>query len=145
MGLKGIGIKIRQLRDEKGWSQMKLADLSGVARGTIQELESGDGNPQIGTLDALANSLGLDSFMELLPPAALRSNGNVHQLRADPKAAQNLLEAHEVLIELAAAPQILRLSAIFLLTGDEGVKQHLLALPGGARRVQALGKLRSIS
>lgn len=33
--------KIRRLREEAGWSQQKLADRAGVARGTIIGLETG--------------------------------------------------------------------------------------------------------
>lgn len=36
-----MGYKIREMREERGWSQERLAELSGVSRQTISGLESG--------------------------------------------------------------------------------------------------------
>jgi transcriptional regulator with XRE-family HTH domain len=61
-------LNLRELRGDI--SVLELARRSGVARGTIAALESGDGNPTLDTLYALADALGVP-LSELLerPPA----------------------------------------------------------------------------
>lgn len=51
-------LKLRQVRESKGWSINKLAGKSGVAQGYISELEEGKKNPSAQTLCKLANALG---------------------------------------------------------------------------------------
>ncbi|HNS86388.1 MAG TPA: helix-turn-helix transcriptional regulator [Parvularculaceae bacterium] len=38
---------LRTLRGERGWSQARLAELTGVSRQTIQALESGKYDPSL--------------------------------------------------------------------------------------------------
>ena len=47
-------MKIRQLRLKKGWSQIQLAELSGLSLRTIQRIEKGN-KPTIESLKALAS------------------------------------------------------------------------------------------
>lgn len=54
-----MGNKIREMRLEKGMSQDKLADLSGVDRVSISLIETGKTvNPSIKTLGKIALALG---------------------------------------------------------------------------------------
>jgi transcriptional regulator with XRE-family HTH domain len=53
-----LGQTIRRLRKSCGFTQHTLADKSGVSHRIIQDLEAGDGNPTIETLEALASTLG---------------------------------------------------------------------------------------
>ncbi|MGW7823611.1 helix-turn-helix domain-containing protein [Streptomyces puniciscabiei] len=48
---------LRRIRAERGLTLAALADQSGVAKGTVSELERGHGNPTIETLFALAYAL----------------------------------------------------------------------------------------
>lgn len=52
-----IGVRIADLRNEKGYTQEKLAELSGVSRRTIQSIEAGDFSARIDILDKLAEAL----------------------------------------------------------------------------------------
>lgn len=53
-----MGYRIKQVREAKGITQEKLAELSGVSRGTIVALESGEAKiTTTKTLVKLANAL----------------------------------------------------------------------------------------
>jgi transcriptional regulator with XRE-family HTH domain len=51
--------RISALRKAKGWTQERLADVSGVAVRTIQRLESGQ-DANLETLRLIADALGVD-------------------------------------------------------------------------------------
>ena len=52
--------ELKRLREEKGWSQMRLAQESGVDRATINQVEGGRRSPTISTLELLATALGAE-------------------------------------------------------------------------------------
>lgn len=60
-----LGRRLRQLRHEKGWTQIDLAEISGIGRVHISELENGKREAGLMTLEMLAISFGM-SVSELL-------------------------------------------------------------------------------
>lgn len=56
-----IGITIKERRKRLGINQRTLADLVGVAVNTIVAVERGEGNPQLSTLLAILDTLGLQA------------------------------------------------------------------------------------
>ena len=58
--LQLIGNNIRKRRDEKEMSQQELADLSDIAKSTIQRIEGGEMNPSILILKSISNALEID-------------------------------------------------------------------------------------
>jgi transcriptional regulator with XRE-family HTH domain len=54
-----LAANLRARRDEQGISLSELARRSGIAKGTLSQLESGTGNPTIETVFSLSNALGL--------------------------------------------------------------------------------------
>jgi transcriptional regulator with XRE-family HTH domain len=52
--------RLRQIRDQAGYSQQELADESGVSQHTISEIELGRRKPQGRTLRKLADALGVE-------------------------------------------------------------------------------------
>ncbi len=50
---------LRQIRQQKGWSQKDLADRAGVGQDTISGIESGRRQPHPSTLRKLADALGV--------------------------------------------------------------------------------------
>ncbi|WP_303802770.1 helix-turn-helix domain-containing protein, partial [Alicyclobacillus macrosporangiidus] len=48
--MKIVSHNLRTLRQARGWSISELERRSGVAKGTISQLESGYGNPTVATL-----------------------------------------------------------------------------------------------
>lgn len=54
-----LASNLRARRDEQGISLSELARRSGIAKGTLSQLESGTGNPTIETVFSLSNALGV--------------------------------------------------------------------------------------
>ena len=57
--VQAIGASIRSARREAGITQGTLADLVGTSSRTIHAIETGTGNPSLGTVAAAANAVGL--------------------------------------------------------------------------------------
>ncbi|MFN3922968.1 helix-turn-helix transcriptional regulator [Pseudarthrobacter polychromogenes] len=57
--VQAIGASIRRARKEAGVTQGTLADLIGTSSRTIHAIETGTGNPSLGTVAAAANAVGL--------------------------------------------------------------------------------------
>lgn len=59
--------RLKELRAKAGMSQYRLAQVSGVAKQTISQLEKGDTDPAWETVRKLARALGV-SISEFDPP-----------------------------------------------------------------------------
>ena len=60
-----IGINLKKLREERGYSLGKLAELVKVSKSMLAQIEKGDTNPSVGTIWKIANGLRV-SFTSLL-------------------------------------------------------------------------------
>ena len=65
MDTKEIGIIIKERRKHLGVNQQTLADLAGVGLNTLVAIERGEGNPQLNTLLAIIDTLGLQVDINL--------------------------------------------------------------------------------
>lgn len=54
-----IGLRIAELRKEKGWTQEELGNRSGIGRVHIVRIEQGKYDVRIDTLAAIAEAFGL--------------------------------------------------------------------------------------
>lgn len=62
-----VSDKITELKKQKGLTNAKLAELSGVPLGTVSKIASGQTkDPQLGALSAIANALGcsIEDFVD---------------------------------------------------------------------------------
>jgi len=66
---KLVGRNAARIRKEKGMTQERLAELSGLSQQYLSGLESGRRNPTIVTLYELATALGV-SHVDLVTPIA---------------------------------------------------------------------------
>jgi len=58
--MKNLGTRIRQARDERGWSQNELASRANIKQPTLQRIEAGLRlDPSIRTIAAIAGALDL--------------------------------------------------------------------------------------
>ena len=65
MDTKEIGIIIKERRKHLGVNQQTFADLAGVGLNTLVAIERGEGNPQLGTLLTILDTLGLQMNINL--------------------------------------------------------------------------------
>src|SRR5215212_4823220 len=65
--------RIRQLRKERGLSQAKLAVMADMDPATLNRLERGTGNPNLKTLERVADALGAE-VADFFPKAPRRSS-----------------------------------------------------------------------
>lgn len=135
MDLKQLGQKVKRLRKAGRFTQKTLASRSGVAYATIQDIEDGRGNPTIGTLEALASTLG--------SPIGALFNINIDGQEATeevrhPFARQWLQESARVLEALSRCPTKRRLVVLYLLLKDESYLHQLEQMHEDPHLVQAL-------
>ena len=55
--LKALGVRIRELRSKKGWSQEAFADACGINRSHMGQVERGETNVTFATLYFIAQKL----------------------------------------------------------------------------------------
>jgi transcriptional regulator with XRE-family HTH domain len=67
--LAAIAAALRRERDRAGLSLTELARRAGIAKSTLSQLESGNGNPSVETLWAIGVALGVP-FSQLVDPPA---------------------------------------------------------------------------
>jgi len=56
-----LGQNLKNIRMEKGISQVDIARLLGVSRGFVSNVENGKTNPTLATITKLANAVGVSS------------------------------------------------------------------------------------
>lgn len=64
---QNLGVNIRRMREARGLSQQRLADLSGIPRPTWASLETGMANPTLTVLSKAASAFNV-SIEELIGP-----------------------------------------------------------------------------
>lgn len=56
---------IKARRQMLGISQNDLAEISGIGIATVKNIESGNANPSLSTIEALAQTLGMELKIEV--------------------------------------------------------------------------------
>ena len=92
-----LGRNVRVLREARGLTQGQIAKLAGIPRATLAHLESGDGNPTLAVLSAVADAFQVTleelvatprGVLELFPKSRLqvrmRGEVEVRKLLPDP-------------------------------------------------------------
>ncbi|WP_165968242.1 helix-turn-helix domain-containing protein [Saccharopolyspora elongata] len=62
-----IGGRIRELRKQRGWTVQQLAEASTVSRRMLTQIELGQANPSLATVDRVARALDTDFAALALP------------------------------------------------------------------------------
>lgn len=57
---KHVRKRLRELRQARGFTQARLAELAGITVDAVNRIERGDRTPGLDTLDRLATALGVD-------------------------------------------------------------------------------------
>ncbi len=65
---RALGMRIKQLRAERGMTQEDLAEATGLFRTYMSRVEAGAANPTLSVLEAIAKALGVTPAGLLEPP-----------------------------------------------------------------------------
>ena len=57
---RDFGARVRQMREQRHWSQMELAERAGMHFTFVSSIERGERNPTLTTICRLAHGLGVD-------------------------------------------------------------------------------------
>ena len=66
--LRQIGLQVRHVRGERGWSRRELASQTGLSERFLAQVETGQGNPSVLSLIQIADALGTTAAELLTPP-----------------------------------------------------------------------------
>ncbi|MFZ4815195.1 MAG: helix-turn-helix domain-containing protein [Phototrophicaceae bacterium] len=66
-----VGNNLKRLREERNLSYTQLAELTGVSKSMLRQIEVGDSSPTINTLWKIANGLEIPFTMLISPPLPL--------------------------------------------------------------------------
>lgn len=106
-----LGEVVRELRDKASLTQQELADASQVSRSVIARIEAGTTMPNVATLEAIADALGVELKMELLNPAGLEQGATAVPVWQGPRikvfvADSQLLFAESLATSLSRFPDL---------------------------------------
>jgi transcriptional regulator with XRE-family HTH domain len=110
-----LGRNVRQLRQARGLTQQQMAKLSGLPRATWANLESGDGNPTLAVLHAVAMAFQV----------------SLEEIVAEPRASAKIFKRGSLPERLRGT---VRVSSL-LPDNVPGMQIERLELPVGARMV----------
>ncbi|HEX7302035.1 helix-turn-helix transcriptional regulator [Lentzea sp.] len=65
-----LGRSVREIREERGWSQAQLAEAAGMTQSAVARFEAGGTIPTIPVLERLAHALNLELVVRLSPRSA---------------------------------------------------------------------------
>lgn len=57
--IRRLTMRLRALRDKRGWSQEELAKRAGISRGYLARLETGRHDPTLTMIEKLAKALNV--------------------------------------------------------------------------------------
>lgn len=143
--MKTLGERLRWAREQKGWSQERLAAESGVKQGSISKIERGDQERTTFAV-VLADTLGVDVAWLESGRAAERAESLSHEERALLAAYRGADDAHRELARraLEVSPRRAAPAALGPTLGERPTKalsdvvtQGEGAPPAGAERQDA--------
>jgi ribosome-binding protein aMBF1 (putative translation factor) len=65
-----LGRSVRELREQRGWSQTELAGAAGMTQSAVARFEAGGTMPTLPVLKRLARALGVELAVTFSPKAA---------------------------------------------------------------------------
>lgn len=58
-----LGSRLRHLRKRRGWTLQQLADMVGITKGGISQIERGDISPSVETLSKIADAFSISQTL----------------------------------------------------------------------------------
>ena len=82
------GMNISSLRRQRGWSQIDLAEITGLSQPKISRAENGDESSTMATFKTIAAALGVELHELFINPRTLAEEEILKTFRALPEARQ---------------------------------------------------------
>jgi transcriptional regulator with XRE-family HTH domain len=123
---QSIAMKLRALRRQRGMSINALATRAGVSVGIISQIERGNSNPSMRTLQRIRAALGVTLWDFLDPPAAGKHSGDPPFVRRAADRLKITVGAGKLIKELLS-PQ-----------NDESLRFMLISLPPHTKTEEVL-------
>ena len=76
-----FGLAVKRLREARGWSQERLAEMADLNRSYVGEIERGSVVPSLVTLHKLSDALGLSASALLADSEGIRQRSDARQQR----------------------------------------------------------------
>lgn len=90
---RAIARRIREKRQDRGWTLDRLAQVTGLSKGYLSQIENRDKNPPIGTLTKIAYGLGVSVMALVGGEESTPDNPHFTLVRADQRRAITHTEA----------------------------------------------------
>ena len=94
--LSVIGMRLRKARNDRGFTQDQLSEITGLSARHIANVEKGDVNPSFEVLSTLVKALGV-SFDAIFDPANEQTEADIQEIaglyRACPEQGRRLILA----------------------------------------------------
>lgn len=65
--ISNLSVQLRQYRKAQDITLMEFSSMLGIAKSSLQNYESGKGNPTLGTIEQIGQKINVDSGSLLLP------------------------------------------------------------------------------
>lgn len=69
-----LATTLRTLRHQRGWSLSRLAEISGVSKAMLGQIERNESSPTVATLWKIATGLNVPFSVFISPPQAISSD-----------------------------------------------------------------------
>ncbi len=103
-----LGIRVRELRKERGWTLEQAAVQAGLARSTLSKIENGQMSPTYEALKKLAEGLAISVPQLFTPPSKAQINGRLSVTKSgEGQAHATATYEHELLAVSLRAKQML--------------------------------------
>jgi len=103
-----LGVRVRELRKERGWTLEQAAVQAGLARSTLSKIENGQMSPTYEALKKLAEGLAISVPQLFTPPSKAQVNGRIAVTKAgEGQAHATVTYEHELLAASLTRKQML--------------------------------------
>ena len=103
-----LGVRVRELRKERGWTLEQAAVKAGLARSTLSKIENGQMSPTYEALKKLAEGLAISVPQLFTPPSKAQVNGRIAVTKAgEGQAHATVTYEHELLAASLTRKQML--------------------------------------
>ncbi len=103
-----LGLRVRDLRKDKGWTLEQAAGRAGLARSTLSKIENGQMSPTYDALKKLALGMGMSVPQLFTPPSKAQVSGRMVTTRmGEGQAHATITYEHELLAGSLTKKQML--------------------------------------